>query len=185
MCKRASFLAVYGGPQGGVRWLLGEDSHSRIAESFGLPDDRVLARRYVKIECIPLGDPFSTREADWKVTVDEEAAPIWYEEHAEEWEAEILRVLMVERIPQEIEAGECGALDLVRGSTGDVPWLKKAGGVSLREGATLTAPCLAQAGDLTLGKGATLTAPRLAQAGDLSVREYATLTAPLLKKERS
>ena len=100
MCERASFLAIRGGR---IAWKIDSDSHDEIIKQEGLEDVELCKRNFIRIECKPKADPFSTNPADWEVKEDEESLPSWYDR--EEWVSRIIDELVLRRIPEEHRAG--------------------------------------------------------------------------------
>ena len=176
MCDRASFIAIRGGR---VAWLLDSDSHEDIIKAEGLKDVSYPLRAFVRIECEPKADPFSTDPNDWTVKEDEKELPSWYDH--EEWAGTIIDELIYRRIPEERRTGHCGQLE-VRQDV-NYAWLTTARDVWVYEGATLNAPALTTAQYVRVHEGATLDAPALTTARDVRVYEGATLNAPMLNEQ--
>ena len=158
MCERASFIAIRGGK---IAWLIGSDSHDEIIKAEGLEDKDLCDRRFVRVECTPKADPFSTNQNEWEVKEDEleNTLPAWYEH--EEWVPKILDELTLRRIPEERRTGTIGKLVIPASTEYSLPWLRKAADIYVLENATLTAPVLAQARNIDVHKKGELNAPLL------------------------
>jgi hypothetical protein len=179
MCERESFLAIRGGR---VAWLIDSDRHDAIVETEGLEDNELCDRRFVRIECKPKADPFSTNPDDWEVQEDEPGGslPAWYER--EEWAPLILDELTLRRIPEERRTGIVGKLVIPAGQLYRLPWLRTAADIYVHENAKLDAPALTTAADIYVLENAKLDAPALATAADIDVHKKGELNAPLLKR---
>ena len=173
MCDRASFIAIRGGR---IAWLLDSDSHDDVIKAEGLKDVSYPLRAFVRIECEPKADPFSTDPNDWTVKEDEDELPSWYDH--EEWAGTILDELIYRRIPEEKRTGHCGKLNVKQSA--EYTWLTTAQDVTVYENATLDAPMLTTAQDVRMREGATLSVPALTTAQGVIVWKDATLSVPAL-----
>jgi len=105
------------------------NDHAPIVEKFNLRDTKLVDRDWVRIELLPCGDLFSTKEADWEYRVDEEGTlPAWYEETAEAWIDRCLRTLFTKIIPAWKKDGVGGDLYLRDTQIKSLPDNLKVGG---------------------------------------------------------
>ncbi len=176
MCSRASFLAIWGGK---VAWKKGSDKHDDIIEAEGLTDREVCDRRFIRIECEPLNDPFSLNRDDWIVKEDEpySTLPAWYDR--EEWIPKILDELILRRIPEELRTGIVGNINISKGDY-VFDWLTTAADVIARDGSKLDLPALTTAANVIANNGS-ISAPALTTAANVITRD-GSISAPALKK---
>ena len=164
MCSRASFLAIRGGK---IAWVLGSDSHDAIIEAEGLKDDDLYVRDFVRIECIPRADPFSTDPSEWVVREDEDEKdfPAWYDH--EEWAGRILDELTQRRIPEERRTGIIGNLEVTDGLY-VYDWITQAANVRAYNGSKLEFPMLTRAAAVLADNGS-ISAPMLTTAANVRI----------------
>jgi hypothetical protein len=176
MCNRASFLAIRGGR---VAWLLDSDSHDDIIAANGLKDVGLCKRDFIRIECVPRGDPFSLVQSEWTVQEDEneDTLPSWYDR--EEWVSKILDELTLRRIPEEKRTGHCGKLTISDGGFYLFNWLTTAADVRADNGSNIDLPALTNAADVRAYDGS-ISAPALTTAANISAYNGSKLDLPAL-----
>jgi hypothetical protein len=82
-----------------ILFLAKEDSHEEIIKAFGLGDDKLFDRDFVRIEVKPKGELLSVNPNDWEFKVDEEETlPEWFDEKF--WEGECIREMTEKIIPK-------------------------------------------------------------------------------------
>ena len=69
------------------------DSHAELVEYFKLPDATKFVSHFAKVELTPPADPGNNwmDVSQWKFRLDEETAPVWWEDVAERVESDLRR----------------------------------------------------------------------------------------------
>jgi hypothetical protein len=94
-------------------YVLNSNGHDPLIKKFKLKDDRLIDRKFVRIECLPLGSLTSVDPSDWEVNVDEHGTlPGWFEEKQHDWSYKCLKLLTRIIIPKWITDGVGGSLYL-------------------------------------------------------------------------
>ena len=94
MCKFLSAIVIREPRNKGgfeLKYNLASDSHSDLIRHFGLKDDGKL--RFARVEFSPLGNTFADPDS-YKLTIDEERAPDWFDADMKDAVANKLRAVI-------------------------------------------------------------------------------------------
>ena len=127
MCIGKAFISTKGSDK--LLYVMDSNDHSPIIQKYGLKDDTLINRNFVRLEALPLGSLTSKNIKDWKIRIDEEGTlPSWFEEEKDMWITRAINEMVDIVVPEWIDKGIIGSLDLRGTQVKDLGKLEKVGG---------------------------------------------------------